>query len=106
MCDNLIANALAYTERGSVDVSLVAKDDDVILSVHDTGIGIAYIDQERVFERFYRVDTARSRESGGTGLGLSLVRHAVERANGVVELVSEPEHGSTFTVTLHKQRTG
>ena len=106
VCDNLIANALAYTERGSVDVSLVAKDDDVILSVHDTGIGIAYIDQERVFERFYRVDTARSRESGGTGLGLSLVRHAVERANGVVELVSEPEHGSTFTVTLHKQRTG
>lgn len=103
VCDNLITNALTYTEEGSVDVSIVVKGGDVVLSVRDTGIGIAYADQERVFERFYRVDTARSRESGGTGLGLSLVRHAVERANGAVELESEPGHGSTFTVTLRKQ---
>jgi signal transduction histidine kinase len=95
---NLVSNALAYTERGSVDISLTPDGDHVVLKVSDTGIGISYADQERVFERFYRVDMARSRESGGTGLGLSLVRHAVERAHGTVELASEPGEGSTFTV--------
>ena len=103
VCDNLLSNAIAYTERGSVRVSLHMDDKwphTVVLIVADTGIGIAYAEQERVFERFYRVDTARSRESGGTGLGLSLVRHAVERANGTVELASEPGLGSTFTVRL------
>jgi two-component system sensor histidine kinase SenX3 len=98
VCDNLVSNALAYTERGSVDISLTPDGDHVVLKVSDTGIGISYADQERVFERFYRVDMARSRESGGTGLGLSLVRHAVERAHGTVELASEPGEGSTFTV--------
>lgn len=101
--DNLLSNAIAYTEKGSVCVDL-GMDENwpnmVVLKVADTGIGIAYGEQERVFERFYRVNTARSRESGGTGLGLSLVRHAAERANGTVELASEPGLGSTFTVRL------
>lgn len=100
VCDNLVSNALAYTERGSVNVSLSIDGNHAVLQVSDTGIGISYADQERVFERFYRVDTARSRESGGTGLGLSLVRHAVERAHGTVELRSKPGEGSTFTVRL------
>ncbi len=100
VCDNLISNALAYTEEGSVNVTLAQEGNFAVLGVADTGIGIAYADQERVFERFYRVDTARSRESGGTGLGLSLVRHAVMRAGGSIELSSEPGNGSTFTVRL------
>ena len=100
VCDNLISNALAYTEEGSVRVTLAQEGYFAVLEVEDTGIGIAYADQERVFERFYRVDTARSRESGGTGLGLSLVRHAVSRAGGTIKLASEPEKGSIFTVRL------
>ena len=100
VCDNLISNALAYTEEGSVRVTLAQEGDFAVLEVADTGIGIAYADQERVFERFYRVDTARSRESGGTGLGLSLVRHAVSRAGGTIKLASEPDKGSIFTVRL------
>lgn len=100
VCDNLLNNAITYTESGSVDVSLRAENGMAVLTVRDTGIGIAYSEQERVFERFYRVDTARSRESGGTGLGLSLVRHAAERAGGTVELTSELGRGSTFEVRL------
>lgn len=100
VCDNLVSNAIAYTEQGGVAVSLVAIGNEAVLEVADSGIGIAYADQERVFERFYRVDTARSREVGGTGLGLSLVWHAVERAGGSVELESVPDHGSTFRVRL------
>lgn len=101
VCDNLLSNALTYTEEGSVDVTL-ARDSSgfATLSVVDTGIGIEYAEQERVFERFYRVDTARSRENGGTGLGLSLVRHAVRRAQGTVELRSKPGVGSSFIVRL------
>ena len=98
--DNLLSNALAYTERGEVRVSLQVSSAHAELKVSDTGIGIPLRDQERVFERFYRVDTARSRELGGTGLGLSLVRHAVHRAGGSIQLESEPDVGSTFSVTL------
>ena len=100
VCDNLVNNALAYTESGSVDVYLSVEGSEAVLEVSDTGIGIPYSEQERIFERFYRVDAARSRESGGTGLGLSLVRHAVERAHGEIDLCSEPGEGSTFTVRL------
>ena len=98
--DNLFSNALAYTEQGEVRVGLRAHDGQAELKVSDTGIGIPLRDQERVFERFYRVDTARSREAGGTGLGLSLVRHAVHRAGGSIQLESEPGVGSTFTVLI------
>lgn len=104
VADNLVSNALAYTPKGSVTVRLACDEQHVVLTVQDTGIGIAAQDQERVFERFYRADAARSRELGGTGLGLSLVRHAVNRGGGTISLQSSPGAGSTFTVTLPRVR--
>lgn len=98
--DNLIENAIMYTDEGSILVSFEPRGRDIVVTVEDTGIGIPAADQARVFERFYRVDKARSREVGGTGLGLSLVRHAVERSHGSIDLKSEVGSGTRFTVTL------
>ncbi|TDB39467.1 MAG: HAMP domain-containing protein [Actinobacteria bacterium] len=98
--DNLLANAISYTETGSVNIALAANEATVTFSVNDTGIGIPAEDLPRVFERFYRVDRSRTRDSGGTGLGLALVRHVVERADGTVEITSSPGAGTTVTVTL------
>lgn len=98
--DNLLENAIAYTDEGTVTARLGTSEGHAVLEVTDTGIGIPPADQERVFERFYRVDTARSRGAGGTGLGLALVRHAVERGGGTIELTSEVDKGSTFIVSL------
>ena len=81
--DNLIDNALKYTPAGGrVTIRCVLTDADATLEVEDTGIGIAQKDQDRVFERFYRVDKARSRELGGTGLGLSIVKHLAQSFDG------------------------
>ena len=98
--DNLVANAVAYTNEGSVRVTLSEAEGNAVLKVADTGIGIPANEQERIFERFYRIDTARSRELGGTGLGLSLVRHAVERSGGSISVESEEGVGSTFTALI------
>jgi signal transduction histidine kinase len=98
--DNLLDNAIAYTEAGSVTVRLSADDDTATLAVADTGIGIPAEHLPRVFERFYRVDAARTRAGGGTGLGLSLVRHVVERAGGSLAISSTVGSGTTMTVTL------
>ncbi len=100
--DNLLDNAIKYTEAGSVTVGLAAEDESVSIEVRDTGIGIPAEDLPRVFERFYRVDRARSRDSGGTGLGLSLVRHVVDRSDGTVEVSSAVGEGTTFTITLRR----
>jgi signal transduction histidine kinase len=97
---NLIENAINYTTQGSVGVSLDCSGGMAILSVCDTGIGIASEHQRRVFERFYRVDKGRSRLSGGTGLGLSIVRHIVEAHGGTVAVDSALNHGSTFTASI------
>lgn len=102
--DNLLSNAIAYTESGGVSVSVAASDAEATITVRDTGIGIPEADLERVFERFYRVDRARSRDSGGTGLGLSLVRNAVERARGTVTIASRPGEGTTVTVRIPRVR--
>lgn len=102
--DNLLSNAIAYTEHGRVELALDAEDDAVIVSVTDTGLGIAPEHLPRVFERFYRVDAARSRATGGTGLGLALVRNAVEVSGGTVEVASEVSRGTTFTVRLPRAR--
>ncbi len=98
---NLIDNAIAYSPSGSpVGVGVRRVGDDLEISVSDQGIGIARADQERIFERFFRVDDARSRATGGTGLGLSIVKHIVTNHGGDVRLWSAPGSGSTFTVVL------
>jgi signal transduction histidine kinase len=94
---NLITNAIRYTPAGgNVDVSLRVTDQHAVVEVTDSGIGIAASDQERVFERFFRVDSARSRATGGTGLGLSIVRHVMHHHGGRAEVESVSGHGSTF----------
>ena len=103
--DNLIENAIMYTDEGSILVTLEPRAHETEVSVKDTGIGIPQADQSRIFERFYRVNKARSREVGGTGLGLSLVRHAVERGNGTITVTSAPNEGSEFNVRLPKSNT-
>jgi len=98
---NLVDNALKYTPAGgSVEIRWSPEGKSVVLSVVDTGIGIAPEFQARVFERFYRVDKARSRELGGTGLGLSIVKHLAQAFGGQVGLTSKVGAGSTFSVRL------
>jgi two-component system sensor histidine kinase SenX3 len=102
---NLLENALAYSPPGSpVSISRRLVDGVVEIAVTDRGIGIAEEEQQRVFERFYRVDKARSRATGGTGLGLAIVKHVAANHGGEVRLWSRPGTGSTFTMRLPAQR--
>ncbi len=102
MVRNLLENALVYTAEGSIEVTMAdfPAGEASELKVADTGSGIPTSDLERIFERFYRVDKARSRDTGGTGLGLAIVRHVAESHGGEVEVASELGSGSTFTVRL------
>ena len=94
---NLVDNAIQYTpEGGRIRVSAGVAPREVVICVADTGIGIPLADQERIFERFYRVDAARSREAGGTGLGLSIAKHIVEAHSGRLWVESEVGRGSKF----------
>ena len=98
---NLVSNAIAYSPPGSpVSISCRRCGDNVEIAVTDQGIGIAEADQERVFERFFRVDKARSRSIGGTGLGLAIVKHVAANHNGTIKLWSQPGTGSTFTLSI------
>lgn len=98
---NLVSNAIAYSPDGStVSISRRRKGDVVEIAVTDRGIGIAQADQERVFERFFRVDKARSRATGGTGLGLAIVKHVAANHNGSIRLWSRRGTGSTFTLSI------
>ena len=99
---NLVGNAVKYSEPGTeVNISVeIRADGKTCLKVKDQGCGIAADQQERIFERFYRVDKARSRDSGGTGLGLSIVKHIALTHNGSIELKSSPGKGSEFTLCL------
>jgi two-component system, OmpR family, phosphate regulon sensor histidine kinase PhoR len=98
---NLLDNAVRYTPAGGrVAIGLAEEDGRVRLTVEDTGIGIPTRDLPRIFERFYRVDRARSRETGGTGLGLSIARHVVEQHGGRIQARSQLGQGSSFIVTL------
>ena len=97
----LIDNALKYTPyEGSVTLSLTTDKNDAILKVSDTGIGILPEDLPNIFERFYRADRARSRDRGGTGLGLTIVQNIVQEHEGNIEVESTPGKGSTFTLRL------
>ena len=101
MIRNLIENAIHYTPTGG-DVLIKTETEDpfIVLEIVDTGIGIPADDLGRVFERFYRVDKARSRETGGTGLGLSIAKHVIDNHGGKIELVSTIGLGSKFKVFL------
>lgn len=101
LLDNLIQNAIRYNiSNGMVDVTVTQKDNHAQLVVADTGIGIPEEDQDRVFERFYRVDKSRSRETGGTGLGLAIVKHIVDLHDGEINLESQIGKGTKVTVTI------
>lgn len=101
---NLCDNGVKYNvEGGSVSVRVGTEDGKAVVSVADTGIGIAPEHRERIFERFYRVDKSHSKASGGTGLGLSIVKHAVQYHHGTVELQSEEGKGTTIRILLSKE---
>ena len=101
---NLCDNGVKYNvEGGSVSVRVGTEDGKAVVSVADTGIGIAPEHQGRIFERFYRVDKSHSKASGGTGLGLSIVKHAVQYHHGTVELQSEEGKGTTIRILLPKE---
>jgi two-component system sensor histidine kinase SenX3 len=98
---NLIENAVIYSDEDSqVGVGLREVDGVAEVTVIDNGIGISVEDQERIFERFYRVDPSRSRQTGGTGLGLAIVKHVALNHRGEVRLFSQPGTGSTFTLRI------
>ncbi|MEX3611090.1 ATP-binding protein [Rothia sp. LK2588] len=98
---NLIENAIRYSpEKTKVGIGVSERNGMVKISVKDQGPGIPEDEQDRIFERFYRVDPARSRQTGGTGLGLSIVKHVVSQHNGEISLWSVPGEGSTFTIAL------
>lgn len=102
---NLVDNAVKYTHPGGrVDVSAAGGAGEIILTVADTGIGIPKGDVDRIFDRFYRVDKARSQRIGGTGLGLTIVKDIVEAHEGKISVETELGKGSTFRVILPSER--
>jgi len=104
---NLVDNAIKYSDAGGgVHISARAVGTWAQLAVRDEGVGIPKRDQERIFERFYRVDRARSRRTGGTGLGLAIVRHIVAYHGGEVSVESSEGEGSTFTLALPLAKEG
>lgn len=104
---NLVSNAIAYSPNGSaVSISRRRRGENIEIAITDRGIGIAVADQERVFERFFRVDQARSRVTGGTGLGLAIAKHVAANHNGSIRLWSQPGTGSTFTLSIPAYHDG
>lgn len=101
---NLIDNAIKYTLEGSIRVSIEKNEEFILVKICDTGIGIPKEEQEKIFKRFYRVDKSRSKEMGGVGLGLSIAEWIVHAHQGRVEVESQLNKGSTFTVYLPIQK--
>jgi signal transduction histidine kinase len=103
---NLVQNAIRYSPAGKqIKLRAFAEQDEVVIEVADEGPGIAAEHQQKIFERFYRVDKARSRADGGVGLGLAIVKWSVERMGGTVVLDSEPGRGSAFRIRLRMIRS-
>jgi signal transduction histidine kinase len=102
---NLVDNAIAFTPAGGrIKVAIRAEEDRIVLTVSDTGIGIAADEHERIFERLYKVDKARTIDSGGLGMGLSITKRIMELHGGDVAVKSAPGEGSTFTLTFARAR--
>lgn len=102
---NLTSNAVRYTpENGHIDIYWQMQDENVVFSVQDTGIGIESHHLPRLTERFYRVDSGRSRDTGGTGLGLSIVKHILHHHQAILKVESEPGRGSRFSIVFPAQR--
>jgi two-component system, OmpR family, phosphate regulon sensor histidine kinase PhoR len=99
---NLIQNAVKYTEQGKVELSITEEKKHALITIKDTGIGIPEQDINRIFERFYRVDKARSKAVGGTGLGLAIVKHIIEAHGSKIEVKSKINEGSEFSFRLKK----
>lgn len=98
---NLVDNSVKYSlKEGKVKISAYTQNNNLVIKVTDNGIGMAKEEQERIFERFYRIDKARSKEIEGTGLGLAIVKHIVSTFNGKVSVESEINKGSIFTVIM------
>ena len=107
MLRNLVDNAIRYTPaQGQISVGVFEEGDSAVVRVSDTGPGIPAEAQERIFERFYRVDQGRSRDKGGTGLGLAIVKHVVELHGGRISLESRLGEGTTFEVRLPSAAAG
>lgn len=105
LLNNVIGNAIKYNkDHGKVYVDIEAQGDGMKVIVEDTGIGIPLADQNRVFERFYRVDKGRSKQRGGTGLGLAIVKHIVSHCKGTISLKSELNVGTTIEIVLPQQK--
>jgi len=101
---NMIDNAIKYTPKGSIHVTVEKNERAALVKIMDTGIGIPKEEQEKIFKRFYRMDKSRSRETGGVGLGLSIAEWIVHAHHGRIEIDSELNKGSTFTVYLPPQK--
>lgn len=105
LLNNVIGNAIKYNkDHGKVYIDIEAQGDGMKVNVEDTGIGIPLADQNRVFERFYRVDKGRSKQRGGTGLGLAIVKHIVSHCKGTISLKSELNVGTTIEIVLPQQK--
>lgn len=99
--DNIINNAIKYSpDGGKITVSMKTTDTQMILSISDEGLGIPKKDLPKIFDRFYRVDKARSRAQGGSGLGLAIAKEIIKQHNGFIWAKSEYGKGSTFTIVL------
>lgn len=102
--ENLVSNAFRYTDKGSISINWSIKKGQGIISVTDSGIGISKAHLNKITDRFYRVDTDRSRNSGGTGLGLAIVKNIMDHHNGSIEIKSDTSKGSTFSLVFPKER--
>ena len=103
---NILDNAIKYSnEQGRIEIEAKLLNHDIVINITDYGIGISKEHLPRLFERFYRVDKARSRKMGGTGLGLAIVKHIIQAHNGTVSAISTPGKGSTFILQLPQQQS-
>jgi signal transduction histidine kinase len=102
---NLIDNAIKYTSEGRISVSIKNTGSTALLRISDTGTGIPPEHINHIFDRFYRADEARRRDTGGAGIGLSIAKTIVIAHNGSISVESEPSKGSTFTVSIPLSKT-